>query len=183
MASQIKVNEIIKQSGSSITIGESGDTVDLSNPTSVTLNSDMKNAPAFQAYRTATQSISNSTFTKVQNNVVLFDTDSAYDNSTNYRFTIPSGKAGKYVFGVSVNIHDLTDTSYAHALVYKNGSKLKENIVSASRTIPTSVHTITIDDASDGDYYEAYTKQVSGGSLDLNYIYGNVFYGYRIIGA
>ena len=29
MASQIKVNEIIKQSGSSITIGESGDTISL----------------------------------------------------------------------------------------------------------------------------------------------------------
>ena len=141
------------------------------------------NTPAFQAHRTGTQSISNSTFTKIQNNVELFDSDSAYDHSTNYRFTIPSGASGKYLFGVSVNIHDLTDTSYAYALVYKNGSKLKENIVSASRTIPTSVHTITIDDASDGDYYEAYTKQVSGGSLDLNHIYGNVFFGYRIMGA
>ena len=29
MVSQIKVNEIIKQSGSSITIGESGDTISL----------------------------------------------------------------------------------------------------------------------------------------------------------
>ena len=29
MVSQIKVNEIIKQSGSSITIGESGDTINL----------------------------------------------------------------------------------------------------------------------------------------------------------
>ena len=56
MVSQIKVNEIIKQSGSSINIGESGDTVnipsgatlDLSNPT-VTLNSAMKMGPAFQA--------------------------------------------------------------------------------------------------------------------------------------
>ena len=110
-------------------------------------NAAMKNTPAFQAYRTALQSISNSTFTKVQNNVVLFDTDSAYDNSTNYRFTIPSGKAGKYVFGVQCNIHDLPDAGYAYALIYKNGSKLKENIVSASRTIPTSATTITIDDA------------------------------------
>mgnify|MGYP007000223717 len=29
MVSQIKVNEIIKQSGSSITIGESGDTINI----------------------------------------------------------------------------------------------------------------------------------------------------------
>jgi hypothetical protein len=170
----LKVGTITTSSGSgTITIP------DAVNVSSVSLS----NTPAFQAYRTALQSISNSTFTKVQNNVVLFDTDSAYDNSTNYRFTIPSGKAGKYVFGVQCNIHDLPDAGYAYALIYKNGSKLKENIVSASRTIPTSATTITIDDASVGDYYEAYTKQVSGGSLDLNYAYGNVFYGYRIIGA
>ncbi len=170
----LKVGTITTSSGSgTITI-----------PDAVTVSSvSLSNTPAFQAYRTATQSISNSTFTKVENNVVLFDTDSAYDNSTNYRFTIPSGKAGKYAFGVSCNIHDLPDAGYAYALVYKNGSKLKENIVSASRTIPTSVHTITIDDAAVGDYYEAYTKQVSGGTLSLNYAYGNVFYGYRIIGA
>jgi len=170
----LKVGTITTSSGSgTITIP------DAVNVSSVSLS----NTPAFQAYRTALQSISNSTFTKVQNNVVLFDTDSAYDNSTNYRFTIPSGKAGKYVFGVQCNIHDLPDAGYAYALIYKNGSKLKENIVSASRTIPTSATTITIDDAAVGDYYEAYTKQVSGGSLDLNYAYGNVFYGYRIIGA
>ena len=141
------------------------------------------NTPAFQAQRSATQSISNSTFTKIENNVELFDTDGAYDHSTNYRFTVPSGAAGKYVFGVSVNIHDTPDAGYVYSLLYKNGSKLKENIVSASRTIPTSVHTITIEDADVGDYYEAYTKQVSGGSLDLNYTYGNVFFGFKLIGV
>ena len=54
MVSQIKVNEIIKQSGSSITIGESGDTVTI--PSGATLNSagtntltGISNTPAFQA--------------------------------------------------------------------------------------------------------------------------------------
>ena len=32
--------------------------------------------------------LSNNSFTKIANNVEIFDTDSAYDHSTNYRFTI-----------------------------------------------------------------------------------------------
>ena len=47
MVSQIKVNEIIKQSGSSITIGESGDTITL--PSSATLSNFPSNTPYFQA--------------------------------------------------------------------------------------------------------------------------------------
>jgi hypothetical protein len=139
------------------------------------------NTPSFQAYRTATQSLSNNVWTKIQNNVELFDTDGAYDHSTNYRFTIPSGKAGKYVILVAVNIHDLGDGKYVQSAIYKNGSVIKEDIVSAGRTIPTSVKTITIDDASVGDYYEAYVKNRNDSTRDLNYAYGNVFYGYKLI--
>jgi hypothetical protein len=139
------------------------------------------NTPAFQAYRTALQSISNNTWTKIQYNVELFDTDGAYDHSTNYRFTIPSGAAGKYVILNAINLHDLEDTKYVQSAIYKNGSKLKEDIVSASRTIPTSVKTLTIDDASVGDYYEAYIKNRNDSTRDLNYIYGNVFYAYKIL--
>jgi len=139
------------------------------------------NTPAFQAYRTALQSISNNTWTKIQYNVELFDTDGAYDHSTNYRFTIPSGAAGKYVILNAINLHDLQDTKYVQSAIYKNGSVLKEDIVSASRTIPTSVKTLTIDDASVGDYYEAYIKNRNDSTRDLNYIYGNVFYAYKII--
>ena len=48
MASQIKVNEIIKQSGSSISIGESGDTITL--PSTATLTNFPANTPSFRAY-------------------------------------------------------------------------------------------------------------------------------------
>ena len=66
MVSQIKVNEIIKQSGSSITIGESGDTVSV--PSGATLNvagstSGLPdNTPVFAAYLSdnADQSVTDS---------------------------------------------------------------------------------------------------------------------------
>ena len=53
MVSQLKVNEIIKQSGSSITIGEAGDTITL--PSTSTLTNFPENTPVFQAMLTSDQ--------------------------------------------------------------------------------------------------------------------------------
>ena len=59
-----------------------------------------QNYPAFEAYLSANQTVSDNAVTKVQFNTKLFDTDSAYDNSTNYRFT--PGVAGKYFIYSSI---------------------------------------------------------------------------------
>ena len=54
------------------------------------------NTPAFSAYKGSAQSsLSANQYNKVTFTTEEFDTDSAYDNS-NGRFTVPSGKAGKY---------------------------------------------------------------------------------------
>ena len=53
-----------------------------------------ENTPSFCAFLSADQSVSASTNVKIQFNTEVFDTDNAYDNSSNYRFTVPSGKAG-----------------------------------------------------------------------------------------
>ena len=71
MVSQLKVNEIIKQSGSSITIGETGDTITVP---SGTLLSDFYSSTAFFAYKTSEQSISNVTYT-----TCTFDAEDFYD--------------------------------------------------------------------------------------------------------
>jgi hypothetical protein len=81
------------------------------------------NTPAFQAYLSSNQSVSNNTTTKVQCNTEVFDTDGYFDNSTNYRFT--PLVAGKYfvhgsVFGDPGNASDL---SYVIVYLYKNGSE------------------------------------------------------------
>ncbi len=77
----LKVGTITNSAGSgNITIGSG-----------VTL---LSNVPAFEAYLSATTTISDSTATKVQFNTETLDTDNCYDNSTNYRFT-PT-VAGKY---------------------------------------------------------------------------------------
>jgi hypothetical protein len=141
------------------------------------------NTPAFQAYRTSYQSISNSTDTKVQNNIELYDTDSAYDNSTNYRFTVPSGGAGKYLIGAGNTIDNVTDQKWVITRVRKNGSDLKNVIAHSSGGHPVSAELSFTDDASVGDYYESWVKHLDGSTSDLRTEYTNYFWMMKIIGA
>ena len=56
--------------------------------------------PAFHAYMSSNQDLSNNTATKLQVDTEDFDTDNMYDSSTNYRFTpIVAGKY--YVYGLT----------------------------------------------------------------------------------
>ena len=88
MASIIKANQLQDFGGNSILTSDGAGTV--------TVNSaQMKNTPAFEAYLSSAQSVSDATSTKAQPNTELFDTDSAYDNSSTYRFT--PQVAGKYI--------------------------------------------------------------------------------------
>lgn len=75
--------------------------------------------PAFSAYAANDQSITNNTFTKVQINTELFDTNSNFDPTTNYRFT-PT-VAGYYQ--VNGAIKPTTDAAL-FSILYKNGSIL-----------------------------------------------------------
>ncbi len=112
------VDKIDPQSGTSLTIGSSGDTVAL---TSGVVQSNL-NYPAFQAYLSANQNLSDATVTKVQFDTEIFDTDNAYDNSTNYRFT--PQVAGKY-FVFSFMEGDGTGTNKTERVqlyIYKNGA-------------------------------------------------------------
>jgi len=60
--------------------------------------------PAFHVSKNSEQTgISSATYTTVQFDNETFDTDSAYDTST-YKFTVPTGKAGKYYFYASTRV-------------------------------------------------------------------------------
>ena len=186
MASQIKVNEIIKQSGSSITIGESGDTINLSNPTSVTLNSTMKNTPAFLAQKTSSaQSVSQDSTTKVTFTDEIFDSNGTYDTS-NSRFT--PGVAGKYCISAQVGFSNLSDDKYVAIYLYVNGSELNSRSMNfltngADATQDAFAHFNYIVDASASNYYEIYTRHNNGSSRDTTVQQQCFFQAYRIIGA
>lgn len=78
------------------------------------------NGPAFSAYLSSNQSITNATFTKVQLNTEVFDTNSNFDNSTNYRFT-PT-VAGYYQVSFSITANTSTSPTRVFSNIYKNGS-------------------------------------------------------------
>ena len=81
-------NNIINESGNTITVGASGDTTNIIG----TLNKDgvaVANTPAFQGYYSSSyQTVSDNTATKLTIDTEEFDTSSAFDTSTS-RFTIP----------------------------------------------------------------------------------------------
>jgi hypothetical protein len=75
------------------------------------------NQPAFSAYIGSAHTLSASTLTKIQFNTDRFDTASAYDPTTNYRFT--PLVAGYYQVNIGFIGGNLIDTL---ALLYKNGT-------------------------------------------------------------
>jgi hypothetical protein len=75
--------------------------------------------PAFYVYRTANQSISASTNTKIQFNTEEFDTANCFDSTTNYRFT--PNVAGYYqINGCGGFISSASNIFYLQ--LWKNGS-------------------------------------------------------------
>ena len=98
------VDKLDPQSGTSLELGSSGDTITI--PSGATIANSgtatgfgLDGTPNFLVYRSSSdQSISNNTYTKVQFQSESYDSDNAYDNSSNYRFTVPRGEGGKYAF-------------------------------------------------------------------------------------
>ena len=134
--------------------------------------------------------LSDNTDTKVQFTTETFDTDSAYDNSTNYRFTVPSGKAGKYFFSATVNsLRSGANPRSKYVSIYKNGSTAEQNGLFMNSTSifqgdqDCTINCTTILNLIVGDYIEVFFRQYDGASGIIKYNVGNHFYGYRITGV
>ena len=122
-------------------------------------------APAFSAYLNSSQSIANATFTKIQCNVEEFDTNSNYDNATNYRFT-PT-VAGYYQIDGSANYGSGT-TGICITIIYKNGTRFKDGVIigyNANGTSSTASALIYFNGST--DYVELYGYQTGGVSTTL----------------
>ena len=123
--SKLFVDEIVHQSSQgsgTITLGASGETITTASGAKFS-GITGQNYPAFEAYvSTSSTSITNNTQTKVQADTESFDTDSCYDNSTNYRFT--PNVAGKYFVYAQVKCKGSAVSRLAQAKSYikKNGS-------------------------------------------------------------
>ena len=122
--------------------------------------------PAFSAYRSTSQSVTVNTYTKVQCDTKEFDTNSNYDNATNYRFT-PT-VAGYYQINGGVFGNGTTMTA-GIIKIYKNGSAYKQGVVAGANSSANEgmvVNSIVYFNGST-DYVELYAfiAAASGGSF------------------
>ena len=168
--SKIQVDTIDTRSGTStmqigstntstITLGVSGDTINV--PSGVTFaNSGTAtgfgeaNTPSFGVRLSGDQTVANQTSTKLALATEDWDTDSAW-NTSNYNFTVPSGKAGKYFFNGHVRIlsiwgHDSTsyfsqvqirkdDSTVAEQRIYDYSATTKDLDLQVSKILDLSV--------------------------------------------
>ena len=182
-------NNIINESGNTITIGASGDTTNIIG----TLQNDGAavggdNTPSFKAHLASNQVISNNSFTKAALATEVWDTDSAWDTS-NYRFTVPSGEGGKYVFTARFLFYYLANEDRFEARFYKNGSSLggstfRETGSTSSAAQQVDNSSTIVVNLSAGDYIEFYVYHNEGGNQTL---YGpnngdTSLTGYKLIG-
>jgi len=177
----IFVDNLEPQSGTSLTLGASGDTIALASGASQTL---AVNTPSFLAYINSGQSISNNTFTVVSFDTELYDTGSCYNTST-YKFT--PNVAGKYFFTVKIR-QEVQGISNFQIRIEKNEE-------TSSYTFPNVIYYnnrpfnydmgvvsgILEANGSTDNFRVRYLGD--GGTGNISASFGSFFSAYRIIGA
>ena len=152
------------------------------------------NTPAFQASLTNSLAISDATTVDIVFNSELYDVGTCYDNSTGV-FTVPSGEAGKYVFGTNVlfldsagNVSDMllylhttisstvTQSLIARAESTSNGTTFTQFNLGMTFTLNLSV--------GDAVKVQAYADTNNGSSVSVatgGTPGKSIFYGYKLI--
>jgi hypothetical protein len=145
------------------------------------------NYPAFDVFLSSNQTgLTDQAYNLVKFDSEKFDTDSAFDTTDGQnRFTVPSGKAGKYCFyaGIWANPNADNQTEEARIAIYKNGtifrvSYAKYNNTNGSRYAPLTISTVI--DLVESDYIQLYFYGYdtnSSHTLQNTYTF---FGGYRI---
>ncbi len=183
--STLEVNKITPSTGTSITLGDSGDTFTIPSGVSITNNGTQTgfggvNTPSFLAYLGSSQTVNSQTGTILQINTEVFDTDSCF-NTTNYRFT-PTTSGKYYIFASQrYTATDNYDT-YMDIQILKNGSDYLSAFRSSNTFQETRVCSTIESFNGSSDYVQVRVYQNSNVNLTCEagrlYTY---FGGYRII--
>ena len=117
----------------------------------------MVNGPAFSAYLGTSQNTTTGVATKIQFNTEEFDTNSNYDNATNYRFTPTVAGYYQVSSAYCVNTAALTRANIG---IYKNGSLFKSG---SDYSNYTGINVLTVSALvycnGSTDYIEIYALQ------------------------
>ena len=138
------------------------------------------NTPAFGAKRSNAQTANQDTWTKIDFDTEIYDSDGKFDIS-NDRFT-PT-VAGTYIIYGQLANNNLYNQAYLQVAIYKNGSLLIESEIIGNNSTSNRNYTVNvnlIDVADTDDYYELYGKQGLGGGVAITEASRNIFLGYKI---
>ena len=119
-----------------------------------------KGVPAFSAYQSSAQTIAQNVVTKVALQSKEFDTSSAFDNTTNYRFQPTT--AGYYFINAGIGV-DSSPQNF-QVLIYKSGLGNKVGTNAASQYWGVASSLLYLNGTT--DYVELYTY-FGGGSFNL----------------
>ena len=189
----IFVDKLDPQSGTSLEIGSSGDTITIPSGCTITNNGTQTgfggtNTKMFLARMTSNQTMSDAVATKMTMTEVL-DPDSTYDGSTNYRWT--PGETGKYWLFFHCKYQQTTGVTVLddnYVWMRKNGSNFVNSEQYFNSTEPSwNLHTggAILDVTSASDYFELWayinvssgTPEVVGHSTQFYSYWG----GYKLI--
>ena len=150
------------------------------------------NTPSFSVYKNAVQSVADSTWTKLELTTEYWDTDSAFDSTTNYRFTVPSGEAGKYHLTAGNGWSRFDNATAGRSdefRFYKNGSFFRGGIRhyytldSASGQYADHEYVMSIDiNLAVGDYVELYVWHNEGHNVNTSAAQ-TFFTGFKLAGV
>ena len=139
--------------------------------------------PAFFAFANANQVIATATYTKVEIDTEVVDTDSKFDTS-NYRFT--PGTAGYYIVGGFVRFDSNSTSNDTRLRISKNGSVYYQIVKRMENVFSLSINQVVYLDADDYVELDCYHSRGSNMSINGNSTFDSVcatFYGYKLIGV
>jgi hypothetical protein len=185
-----QLDTLSSNASSTLTIGGTNTTTIAFGPNVTTTPSSLANTPMFFGKKVSDQSISDNTSTKLTGFTTgEMDSDNAFDGT---KFTVPSGKAGKYYIGCElfVNFSGVGNDGYIiQNMIYVNGSQYNEmkhentnNATVQFKYYPSYNYTILNLSASDYVEMYIYLRDTNGGGGVILSTY-STFFGYKLIGA
>ena len=143
------------------------------------------NTPSFHVTLAATQQVATGTWTKVEWDTEQWDTNAAFDSTTNYRFTVPAGEDGKYFFGYGFGFDNIDDSEAIQMALYKNGvqqTRGMQRFFSPASQKPLRGTANSALSLVATDYVEAWVEHAEGATIPIDLLY-TFFTGFKLAGV
>ena len=130
------------------------------------------NTPSFHVYASSSQTVTGGGQTKVVFNTEVVDTDNAFASNT---FTVPSGKAGKYLMYACV--HNSNKQPARYHVQIRQGNSEKLTLENGNGGAYAGVHVSGLVNASAGDTFDVYYYNSEGSDMTIDGGISKMYFG------